>query len=112
MNEGAPSTLTRSPRSDRAGRPARRGAHCEIFVAYKSTNRAHVTHAMADQDNFVPITGVVYQATSLGVFLDVGDRRVFIPANCMSMPSRVFASGETVTVEVLRRFAQHEGLIP
>jgi len=67
---------------------------------------------MANQDNFVPITGMVYQATSLGVFLDVGDRRVFIPANCMSMPSRVFAPGETVTVEVLRWFGKQEGLIP
>jgi len=67
---------------------------------------------MANQDNFVPITGVVYQPTSLGVFLDVGDRRVFIPANCMSMPSRVFAPGETVTVEVLRWFGKQEGLIP
>ena len=67
---------------------------------------------MASQDNFVPITGVVYQATSLGVFLDVGDRRVFIPRNCMSAPSRVFVPGETVTVEVLRWFAKQEGLIP
>ena len=75
-------------------------------------NRAHLIHVMANQDNFVPITGVVYQATSLGVFLDVGDRRVFIPANCISMPSRVFAPGETVTVEVLRWFAKQEGLIP
>ena len=66
---------------------------------------------MGDQDNFVPITGVVQKATSLGVFLDVGDRRVFIPANCMSTPSRVFVPGETVTIEVLRRYAKQEGLI-
>jgi hypothetical protein len=66
---------------------------------------------MADQDNFVPITGVVHHATSLGVFLDVGDRRVFIPPNCMSRLSRVFVPGETVTVDVLRWFAKQEGLI-
>jgi len=30
----------------------------------------------------------------------------------MSMPSRVFAPGETVTVEVLRWFGKQEGLIP
>jgi len=55
---------------------------------------------------------VVYQATSLGVFLDVGDRRVFIPANGRPMPSREFAPAKPVTVEVLRWFAKQEGLIP
>jgi hypothetical protein len=70
----------------------------------------HATHPMTDQD-FARITGVVYQATSLCVFLNVGDCRVFIPANCMSMPSRVFVPGEAVTVDVLRWFAKQEGLI-
>ena len=66
---------------------------------------------MTDQDDFVPITGMVHRSTTLGVFLDVVDLRVFIPANCMSTPSRVFVPGETVTVEVLRWFAKQEGLI-
>ena len=66
---------------------------------------------MSDQDDFIPITGIVYQGTSLGVFLDIGDRRVFIPANCMSTASRAFVPGETVTIEVLRRYANQEGLI-
>jgi hypothetical protein len=75
-----------------------------ICVACKITNRAHGTHAMADQDNFVPITGVAR------VFLDIRDRHVFIPANCMSTAARVFVPGETVAIEVLRRYAKQEGV--
>jgi hypothetical protein len=66
---------------------------------------------MTGQDDFVPITGVVHHSTTLGVFLDVENRRVFIPANCTSTPSRVFAPGEAVTLEVVRWFAKQEGLI-
>ncbi len=66
---------------------------------------------MTDQDDFVPIAGIVHRCTTLGVFLDVIALRFFIPANCTSTPSRVFVSGETVTVEVLRWFAKQEGLI-
>jgi hypothetical protein len=39
---------------------------------------------MAEDDDFVPITGVVHLRTSLGVFLAVDGQRVFIPANCTS----------------------------
>jgi len=66
---------------------------------------------MSDQDDFIPITGIVYQGTSLGVFLDIGDRRVFIPANCTSTPSRVFTPGEAVTLQVFRWLVKQEGLI-
>jgi hypothetical protein len=57
------------------------------------------------------VSPVVDHGTTLGVFLDVGDLRVFIPANCTSRPSRVYRPGETVTVDVLRWFAKREGLI-
>ena len=66
---------------------------------------------MTDQDDFVPIAGIVHRSTTLGVFLDVVALRVFIPANCTPTPSRVFKPGEAVTVDVLRWFAKQEGLI-
>jgi hypothetical protein len=47
--------------------------------AYRRARR--VSDAMAD-DDFVPVSGVVYLGTSPGVFLNVEDLRVFIPANC------------------------------
>jgi len=69
-----------------------------------STSASH-TRAMAD-DEFVTITGLVHFATPLGVFLDVDDLRVFVPANCTSMPSRTYCSGESVVIDVVRRYAQ------
>ena len=66
---------------------------------------------MADHDDFVPVTGVVHFRTSLGIFLGVDGLRVFIPANSMSTPSRVFEPAETVTIEVLRSYAQRKRLI-
>jgi hypothetical protein len=33
-------------------------------------------------EDYVPITGVVRLVTKFGAFLDVKDRRVFVPANC------------------------------
>ena len=63
-------------------------------------------------EEVVPVVGVVHHQTSLGVFLEVAQRRVFIPANCMTTPSQVFEVGEPVTVWVLRRFAEQEGLNP
>lgn len=58
---------------------------------------------MAENEDFVPLIGVVHLATSLGVFLDIQDRRVFIPANCTAAPTQVFEVGEPATVLVLRR---------
>jgi hypothetical protein len=51
-----------------------------------------------------------YSPLLLGVFLDTQGRRVFIPANCTLMPSQSFKPGETVTIQVFRRFAEQEGL--
>jgi len=45
---------------------------------------------MAEDDDFVPITGVVHLRTSLGGFLAVDGQRVFIPASYTSAPFRVF----------------------
>jgi hypothetical protein len=61
---------------------------------------------MAEDDDFVPITGVVHLRTSLGVFLAVDGQRVFILANCTSAPSRVVEPAETVTIELLRSYAR------
>ena len=66
---------------------------------------------LVDQDNFVPITGVVHLATSLGVFLDVGERRVFIPANFMEPRSQVIERGKPATLLVLRWYAKQERLV-
>jgi len=63
-------------------------------------------------EEVVPVVGVVHHQTSLGVFLEVAQRRVFIPANCMTTPSQVFEVGEPVTIWVLARFAEQEGLNP
>jgi hypothetical protein len=67
---------------------------------------------MANNDDFVPISGVVHLRTSLGIFLAVDGQRVFIPANCTSAPTRVFEPAETVTIEVLRSYARRRRLIP
>ena len=66
---------------------------------------------MANNDDFVPVSGVVHLRVSLGIFLAVDGLRVFIPANCTSTPSRVFEPAETVTIEVLRSYAQRKRLI-
>ena len=67
---------------------------------------------MSETERFVPVSGVVHHQTSLGVFLEVARRRVFIPANCMSAPSAVFETGEPAVLLVLRRFAEEEGVTP
>jgi hypothetical protein len=64
------------------------------------------------KDNFVPITGLVHNQTSLGVFIEIARRRVFVPSNCMSSPSAGFEAGEPAVLLVLRRFAEQERLIP
>jgi hypothetical protein len=68
--------------------------------------------SVSETERFVPVSGVVHHQTSLGVFLEVARRRVFIPANCMSAPSAVFETGEPAVLLVLRRFAEEEGVTP
>jgi hypothetical protein len=64
--------------------------------------------SLPETEHFVSITGLVHHQTSLGVFLEVARRRVFIPINCMSSPSAVFEPGEPAVQLVLRRFAEEE----
>jgi hypothetical protein len=66
---------------------------------------------LSPNEDFVPVSGVVHHQTSLGIFLEVAQRQVFIPANCISTPSQKFEAGEPATIMVLRRFAQQEGLV-
>jgi hypothetical protein len=66
---------------------------------------------LGQNENLLPVTGVVHHQTSLGVFLDVAQQPVFIPANCMSSPSEKFKEGEPTTIMVLRTFAEQEGLV-
>ena len=67
---------------------------------------------MADQnlEDLVTIVGVVHHVTSLGVFLEVGDRRVFVGRNCMESFSKSLEAGEPATLRVQRWFAVQEGL--
>ena len=60
--------------------------------------------------DFVPIVGVVHHVTALGVFLDVGDRRVFVGQNCMKPLVQPAEAGEPATLRVYRWFAKQEGL--
>jgi hypothetical protein len=65
-----------------------------------------------DFEELVPVEGIVHLHTDLGVFLDVqGGRRVFIPEQFMFPPGRYLEPGQTVTLQVLRRFATQERLI-
>jgi hypothetical protein len=59
-----------------------------------ATGRGGVIYMDASNEEFVLVIGVVYRRTSLGVFLDVVDRCVFIPTNCTSTPSFRFRPGE------------------
>jgi hypothetical protein len=65
---------------------------------------------MAKTEDFVCVTGVVHLRTSLGVFLDIQKGRLFIPTDSTSIPIFAFENGETVTLQVLRSFAEHHGL--
>jgi hypothetical protein len=60
---------------------------------------------------FVPVHGVVHLVTSLGVFLHVQSRRVFVGALCMQTPDRIPQPGENVTLHVSRPYAEQQGLV-
>jgi hypothetical protein len=67
---------------------------------------------MDKADTYVLVSGVVHLHTSLGMFLDVGERRVFLPElYCGDASLRRFAPGEVVTLQVVRSFAEEEKLI-
>jgi hypothetical protein len=62
-------------------------------------------------NDFVPVTGVIHRHTSLGTFLDVGERRIFVPQFYTSTLLRRYAPGEKIVVQLLRSFAEEEKLI-
>ena len=60
---------------------------------------------------FVPVRGAIHLMTSLGVFLDVEGRRIFVGAlSMLQMPDRL-GPGEPVTLHVSRPYAQQEGFV-
>ena len=66
---------------------------------------------MDDQDkDLITLVGVVHHVTSFGIFLDVGDRRVFVGRHCMESFSEFLEAGEPATLRVQRWFAVQGGL--
>jgi hypothetical protein len=87
-----------------------RGQRTKMLLAVPGSER--ISHnRLTENEDFVPLTGVVHLGTTLGVFLDIQDRRVFVPANCTAAPTQAFEVGEPATILVLRRFAEQERLI-
>jgi hypothetical protein len=68
---------------------------------------------MADRalDDLVTIVGVVHDITSLGVFLDVGDRRLSVGRNCMEPFGHAPEPGQPATLRMYRWYAVQEGLL-
>ena len=62
-------------------------------------------------DDFVPVIGVIHLHTSVGTFLDVGERRIFVPQFFTSTLLRRYMPGERIAVQLLRSFAEEEKLI-
>jgi len=54
---------------------------------------------------------VIHLHTSLGTFLDVGERRIFVPQFFSSTLLRRYMPGERIAVQLLRSFAEEEKLI-
>jgi hypothetical protein len=62
-------------------------------------------------DKLVPVRGVVDVVSGLGVFLNIQNRQVFIPAERTLSALRRLRSGEIVFLQVNRDFALREGLV-
>jgi hypothetical protein len=60
---------------------------------------------------FVPVTGVIFLHTALGIFLDVGERRIFVPQAFTPWSPRRYAFGEAVTLQIVPSFAKEARLI-
>jgi hypothetical protein len=56
---------------------------------------------MAERADFVPIVGAIHLHTSLGTFLDVGERRIFDPQIYASTFLRRSAPSERLVVQLL-----------
>ena len=65
-----------------------------------------------DLHELVPVAGCIHLATDLGIFLEVQNHHVFVPANFPTLGTpRNLTAGARVTVLVSRRFAEREGLL-
>ncbi len=66
---------------------------------------------MLEKQDFVAIEKCTVSSTmSLGMFVIVGDRKFFVPFHCILKNHLSYASGDVVTLDVLRSYAQEEGL--
>ena len=77
----------------------------------KGPRRGLRDDAVFREDYYVPITGVVRLVTKFGAFLDVNDRRVFVPVNCTTDTLRDLKEGEPATLQLVQWFAKQERLI-
>jgi hypothetical protein len=62
-------------------------------------------------DDFVSVTGVIHLHTALGTFVDVRERRVFVPEFFTPTLLRRYAPGEIVAIYLLRSYAEKQKLI-
>ena len=81
------------------------------FIASRRKRARDDARMVEKPQQFVPVTGVIHLHNALGVFLDVGERRIFVPQFFTSTLLRRYAPGEVVAVQVLRAFAEEEKLI-
>lgn len=66
---------------------------------------------MLEQRDFVAIERcTVSSAMSLGLFVIVGGKKFFVPFHFIHQDHLRYASGDVVTLDVLRSYAQEEGL--
>jgi hypothetical protein len=64
------------------------------------------------EEDFVPIEKCwVSSATSLGLFVIVEGKRVFLPFTFIRRENPSYAPGDLLTLQVLRRYAQQERLV-
>jgi hypothetical protein len=67
---------------------------------------------MREKRDFVPIEKcTVSSAMSLGLFVIVEERKFFVPFHYIHQNHSSYASGDVVTLDVLRSYAQEEGLV-
>ena len=63
-----------------------------------------------DDDDFVPITGVVRLVTDFGAFVIITGRQVFIPVHCTGSLG-AFKEGDAITFRVAHWYAKQQRLI-
>jgi hypothetical protein len=67
---------------------------------------------MLEEGDFVPIENCwVSRATSLGLFVIVEGKRVFVPVTFIHYKDLSYTPGDVVTLQVLRSYAEQERLI-